>query len=50
MAFGDSFGGYFCLMLKKHVAVFDVDGTLLDGDSLLLAASHSIHGFQKIFP
>ena len=36
-------------MLKKHVAVFDVDGTLLDGDSLLLAARHSTKGFQKIF-
>ena len=49
MAFADSYGGCFCLMLKKHVAVFDVDGTLLHEDSLLLTARHSIHGFEKIF-
>ena len=36
-------------MLKKHVAVFDVDGTLLEGDSLLIAARNSIQGFEKIF-
>ncbi len=35
-------------MPENRVAVFDVDGTLIDGDCLLLAARHSNNGFVQI--
>ena len=48
MDFGDSFSRSVYLILEKRLAVFDVDGTLLDGDSLLLAARRSSRGFSQL--
>ena len=48
MAFDDDFSRFIYLMSEKRVVVFDVDGTLLDGDCLLFAACHSGRGLSQI--
>ncbi len=50
MAAFDSHSGYFCLILKKYVAMFDVDGTFLIKSRFSLASSSPFNQrFYKIF-
>tara|TARA_Y100001968_G_C19395958_1_gene738332 strand:- start:251 stop:1825 length:1575 start_codon:yes stop_codon:yes gene_type:complete len=48
MAFDDSFSRSFYLIPEKRLAVFDVDGTLLDGDSLLISIRYSSRGLSPL--
>ena len=50
MAAFDSRSGYFCLMLKQHVAMFDIDGTFLIRSRFSLASTSPFNQrFYKIF-